>query len=208
MMGSPDRQGNDDEHPQHGVAISRPFYLSKYEVTQAQWRAIMGTNPSHFKGDNRPVEQVSWYDCQTFCQQVSTTTGRSAHLPTEAQWEYACRAGTSTQYYFGDDESQLGQYAWTMDNSGSQTHDVGGRVPNAWGLYDMLGNVWEWCEDWAGAYSAGSQTDPTGPSSGTYRVLRGDTWDLSAGARCAYRYSGPPEGRYYGAGCRLALDSE
>jgi formylglycine-generating enzyme required for sulfatase activity len=214
LMGSPDNEKVRTEGgtPQHRVKITKVFYLGKYEVTQAQWRAVMGTSPSFFTGDNRPVEQVSWNDCQTFCQQVSTKTGRTVRLPTEAQWEYVCRAGATTQYYFGDSVSQLGQYAWyggNSGNSGSQTHDAGGKLPNAFGLYDMHGNVWEWCQDLYGAYSAGSQTDPTGPSSGSGRVLRGGSWDYYAFyAGCAYRYhDGYPGHRINISGFRVALDS-
>jgi formylglycine-generating enzyme required for sulfatase activity len=181
-MGSPDSDKGrqvSDEKPQHRVRITKPFYLGKYLVTQEQWEAVMGNNPSHFKGPKNPVEQVSWDDCQQFLRQAQREVGVRGgkfQLPTEAQWEYACRAGSTTRYCFGDDESGLGEYAWYDKNSGNKTHPVGEKKPNAWGLYDMHGNVWEWCQDWYdGGYYANSPTDdPTGP--GSNRVLRGGSW--------------------------------
>jgi len=215
LIGSPESEkdrGRDET--QHEVTISRPFYMGVYEVTQAQWQAVMGMNPSRFKGDNRPVERVSWDDCQSFCQALSATAGRTIRLPTEAEWEYACRAGTKTQYCFGDGAfgdavSQLAWYAWYDGNSMDQTHDVGRRIRNAWGLYDMHGNVWEWCQDSYGAYSAGSQTDPTGPLSGSFRVVRGGSWSYGAYyCRAAYRGVSDPVYRLTNLGFRLAMDSE
>lgn len=177
QMGDLSGIGHDDERPVHTVTISQGFYMGKFEVTQAQWRAIMGTNPSEFTGNDLPVEQVSWNYCQTFCQKVSARTGRSIRLPTEAEWEYACRAGTKTDYYYGNYIWQRGDYAWYSGNSNDMTHPVGLKYPNAWGLYDMTGNVWEWCNDWYGDYSGDPQTDPTGPSTGDYRVYRGGGWN-------------------------------
>ena len=182
MMGSND--GYDDEKPVHQVKISRPFYLGKYPVTQAQWQTVMGNNPSHFKGASRPVEQVSWNEVQEFITKLNELEGCEGcyRLPTEAEWEYAARAGTTTAYSFGDDVGQLGNYAWYGDNSNGETHSVGEKGANLWGLYDMHGNVWEWVQDWYGNYPEGPLTDPTGPESGSYRVVRGGSWGSTAGA--------------------------
>ncbi len=188
----------DWEKPQHRVRITKPFYLGKYLVTQEQWEAVMGNNPSHFKGPKNPVEMVSWDDCQQFLGKLNAKAGSGAgkfQLPTEAQWEYACRAGSKTKYCFGDDESKLGEYAWYDANSGNKTHPVGEKKPNAWGLYDMHGNVWEWCQDWwkDGYYKESRVDDPTGAATGSSRVLRGGSWGNPArGCRSADRdYGGP-----------------
>jgi len=165
------------ESPGHKVTITKPIYLGKYEVTQEQWERVMGSNPSTFKGAKNPVETVSWEDCQNFLAKLKEKVpAQSFRLPTEAEWEYACRAGSTTDYSFGDSGSGLGEYAWYGSNSGSKTHPVGEKKPNAWGLFDMHGNVWEWCADWYGPYTADNQTDPVGPSSGSGRVLRGGSW--------------------------------
>ncbi len=178
---SKDYDGLSYSRPVHQVTISQAFYMGKYLVTQEQYQAVMGTNPSHFTGDpNRPVEMVSWNDAVAFCQALATKSGYNIRLPSEAEWEYACKAdkgNVDTKYYFGDDDSQLGTYAWYNSNSGSTTHAVGTRTGNSFGLYDLSGNVWEWCNDWYGSYSSSSVPDPTGPSSGTYRVHRGGSWD-------------------------------
>ena len=199
----------DRETPQHRVTISRPFYLGKTEVTQAQWTAVMGNNPSKFKGRTNPVEQVSWDDVQVFIQRLNQKEGHERYrLPTEAEWEYAARAGSASAYSFGDNAARLGQYAWYDGNSGETTHPVGQKPPNAWGLHDMHGNVWEWVQDrYDGDYYSGSpSTDPRGPSSGSHRVLRGGSWSsLAASCRSAYRYVDSPDYRSGNLGCRLAL---
>ena len=190
-----------DEQPQHPVKITRPFFLGIHEVTQGQYQAVMGENPSHFKGsDDLPVEQVSWLDAVLFCNklseqekrtpfyringtEVTIAGGNGYRLPTEAEWEYACRAGSTTLFPFGDDVSKLGDHAWygcgNRGNSGGRTHLVGQQRPNAWGLYDMLGNVLEWCQDWyeVGYYAASPPADPPGPSQASDRVIRGGCWD-------------------------------
>ncbi len=208
VMGSPDsEQGRmPDEGPQHEATISKPFYMGVTEVTQAQYEAVMGTNPSRFTGPTNPVESVSWDDAVLFCRKLSEKTGKAFRLPTEAEWEYACRAGSKTRFSFGDSDSVLGDYAWYGSNSGGKTNPVGQKKPNAWGLYDMHGNVYEWCADWYGSYSSGASTDPQGAGSGGDRVVRGGSWDYDATAnfRCAFRgYYGPPY-RYGNYGFRCA----
>jgi formylglycine-generating enzyme required for sulfatase activity len=208
LMGSPDSDEKAEEHerPAHRVTISQPFYLGKYAVTQGQWEAVMGTNPSEITGDrNRPVEQVSWEDIQDFIQQLNAKEGSAVYrLPTEAEWEYACRAGSTTAYSFGDDPSQLGAYSWHFDNSGLMTQPVGQKRPNAWGLYDMLGNVYEWVQDWDGAYAPDSVTDPQGPASGSARVVRGGSWrNVAMYCRSACRYRDTPCARSFILGFRL-----
>ncbi len=213
LMGSPESEhdARNSERPQHPVRITRSFYLGKYPVTQQQWEAVMASNPSHFKGSRNPVEEVSWNDCQEFLQRLNEKAGdgrREFRLPTEAEWEYACRAGTTTRYSFGDDAGQLGEYAWYRDNSGSTTHPVGQKRPNPWGLYDMHGNVSEWCTDWhAGDYYATSPVnDPQGPESGSLRVYRGGSWRYVArNCRSAARYRLTPDTRTLTLGFRLAL---
>ena len=211
MMGATANEQDSDssEKPQHQVTLTQGFWMSKYEVTQAQWRAVTGTSPSHFTGDNRPVEMVSWNDIAAsggFIEKLNTNNpGNGFRLPTEAEWEYACRAGTTTRFYWGDDPSysQIGNYAWYVDNSGSQTHDVGGKSPNAWGLYDMSGNVWDWCQDWWGSYAAGAVLDPQGASTGSGRVVRGGNWSDGNICRSALRSLAGPDNRYPNAGFRL-----
>ncbi|MFN7255598.1 MAG: SUMF1/EgtB/PvdO family nonheme iron enzyme [Microcystis sp.] len=185
IMGSPDSDpdASDDEKPQHQVQVNS-FAIGKYPVTQAQYQAVMGTNPSHFKNNpQNPVEKVSWNDAQAFCQKLSQITGKTYRLPTEAEWEYACRGGTTTRFYFGDDANQLGDYAWYEGNSGGTTHPVGQKKPNAWGLHDMSGNVWEWCEDnWHDNY-IGAPTDGSAwfikndNRSQSPKCLRGGSWN-------------------------------
>jgi formylglycine-generating enzyme required for sulfatase activity len=180
-------------------------------VTNAQWQSVMGSVPSNWKDSDHPVEQVSWEDAVAFCTKLSAmpderAVGREYRLPTEAEWEYACRAGSTTTYSFGDDESLLGDFAWFSSNSNAQTHPVGGKRPNAWGLHGMHGNVFEWCSDWSGDYPSGAATDPRGPSEGSIRVFRGGSWRHSAGGcRSADRFRGDPSGRSSLLGFRLAL---
>jgi formylglycine-generating enzyme required for sulfatase activity len=191
-MGSED--GESDERPPHQVTISRPFYLGKYEVTQGQWRAVMGNNPSLFQGDARlPVEQVWWSDVNDFIGKLNAKEGGNRYrLPTEAEWEYAARAGSTSAYSFGNEVSRLGEYAWYRDNSGGKTHPVGQLKPNAWGLYDMHGNVMEWVQDWYGRYPAEPVTNPQGPASGSHRMRRGGAWNsVAAVCRSTNRYSVP-----------------
>jgi formylglycine-generating enzyme required for sulfatase activity len=190
MMGS--EKGKDNEKPVRQVTITKPFYMGKYEVTQEQWERVMGGNPSAFKGAKHPVEQVSWNDCQKFAAKLQEKLpGQTFRLPTEAEWEYACRAGTTTEYSFGDAETALGGYAWYKDNSGGATHPVGLMKPNAWGLYDMHGSVWELCADWHDAYPGTAESDPQGPPTGKKRAARGGSWGGDAGScRSALRTFG------------------
>jgi formylglycine-generating enzyme required for sulfatase activity len=165
-----------DEYPQHKVTISHPFYIGKFEVTQEQYENIMGKNPSTFTGSKKPVENVSWNEAQEFCIKLSKKTGEEFRLPTEAEWEYACRAGSTTRFYFGDDETFIRDYEWygfVYLNVGLGPHPVGQNLPNAFGIYDMGANVIEWCSDWYGDYPSGEITDPTGPLIGDSRVMRG-----------------------------------
>lgn len=209
MMGSPSSEWGrcDNEGPAHEVTIKNPFYLGKYPVTQKQWEKVMGSNPSRYNGDNLPVEQVSWDDVQEFIKKLSEMERTDKyHLPSEAEWEYSCRAGTTTRYFFGDDESKLGNYTWYDKNSGSKTHPVGQKQPNPFGLYDMHGNVWEWVQDrwnagYEGAPSDGSAWED-GDSSG--RVLRGGSWYRYAGdCRSAVRNGSGPGVCYRLIGFRL-----
>jgi formylglycine-generating enzyme required for sulfatase activity len=230
-MGSPieeegaDNGANNDEQ-QHQVTISKDYYLGVTEVTQGQYEKVMGVNPSHFqkqvirKSDSSmyPVERVSWDDAVEFCKRLSELpgekkAGRVYRLPTEAEWEYACRAGSKTAFCFGDDSESLGAYAWHAANSGDQTHPVGEKKPNAWGLYDMHGNLWEYCSDWYGDYPEGAVTDPVGPEVrsgrvGPGRVGRGGGWpDEAVTCRSARRTRGHAVFRSQGGGFRLALSS-
>jgi formylglycine-generating enzyme required for sulfatase activity len=201
-------EGHDNERPVHQVNISRPFYLGKYAVTQEQWGTVTGKNLSEFKGRNNPVDDVSWSDVQSFISHLNAKEGKKYRLPTEAEWEYAARAGTKSTYSFGDDAGQLEQYEWYGGNSGSQTHPVGQKQPNPWGLYDMHGNVREWVNDWydKSYYGRSPSTDPAGPSGGEFRVLRGGSWYRSARSlRSASRDYHMPGYRGKGLGFRLAL---
>jgi formylglycine-generating enzyme required for sulfatase activity len=211
MMGADEdfAEAEDYERPRHQVTISKPFYLGVYEVTQQQWKDVMGNNPSKFKGEDNPVETVSWEDAQDFIKRLNQKEGHSLYrLPTEAEGEYAARAGSTSPYFFGDDESQLGDYAWYEDNSGNEAHPVGQKRANAWGLYDILGNVYEWAGDrWGDTYYANSpSSDPTGPLSGNERVVLGCGWDSDAvSCRSADRGMNGPAARDGRLGFRLAL---
>jgi formylglycine-generating enzyme required for sulfatase activity len=207
--------GDDDEYeqerPAHEVAISRDFYLGAHEVTQEQWLVVMGTDPSGHEGSNLPVETVSWDDAVAFTKTLSDRLGRVVRLPTEAEWEYACRAGSTTKYCFGDDPAGLGDYGWSFANSSGAAQPVGGKRPNAWGLYDMHGNVWEWCSDWydEGYYKQSPSVDPTGPDSGESRVLRGGGYLLrDTSVRSAVRGNHPPEMSFKDLGLRIVVESQ
>jgi len=205
MMGAEDSRP--DEKPVTKVSISKPFYFGKYEVTQEQWQAVMGSNPSYYKGTNLPVEQVSWNAAQGFLTNLNDRVkGYRFRLPTEAEWEYACRAGTTTRYSFGDGDAALPEYGWFTGNGERKTHPVGEKKPNPWGLYDMHGNVWEWCQDWYGPLPGGRVTDPRGPVFGINRVFRGGSWGIAASrCRSAYRVWNKPGYRDYTLGFRVAL---
>ncbi len=212
-MGATSEQGRDaesDEKPAHSVTVS-DFYIGKYEVTQKQWKEIMGSNPSKWTGDNLPVECVSWNDIQEFVQKLNQKTGKRYRLPTEAEWEYAARGGAKSGGYKYSGSNHLDSVAWYWDNSGNKTHPVGQKVPNELGIYDMSGNVWEWCQDWYGGkkyYKNSLQTNPVGPSSGSYRVWRGGSWnDYAMCCRVSYRYRYSPSYGGGNIGFRLVLDS-
>jgi len=227
MMGSPvDEKGrSDDEGPQHAVTISEPFYLGAVEVTQAQYEEVMGKNPSEIKGGNLPVDRISWDDANTFCRKLSKMTGKEFDLPTEAQWEYACRAGTTTRFSFGEKDEDLGKFGNFCDKSCRRgftflaDHDyddgadtatpVGSYKPNAWSLYDMHGNVWEWCQDWYSkdSYRNAAQSDPMGVPAGTSHVIRGGSWYDSPSRYCrsAYRTGRGPGCAYAGIGMRVVM---
>ena len=211
-MGSPDTEVGryDDEGPLHEVEISRDFWLGKFEVTQGQWEAVMGdTATSYYKGDaRRPVDSVSWDDVQRFIGRLNDAAGDSLYrLPTEAEWEYACRAGSQTRWSFGDDAGDLTKYAWYRDNNSPEgTKPVGEKEPNAWGLHDMHGNVWEWVQDWYDDdyYDNSPRVDPEGPTSGSVRVRRGGHFDLlPMSVRSAYRHLYSPDKRSSKIGVRL-----
>ncbi|HPE35333.1 MAG TPA: SUMF1/EgtB/PvdO family nonheme iron enzyme, partial [Bacteroidales bacterium] len=196
---------NNDEKPSHQVTIS-DFYIGKYEVTQKQWREIMGDNPSYFKNcDNCPVEQVSWNDIQKFIEKLNQRTGKYFRLPTEAEWEFAARGGRQSRGFKYAGSNNIGEVAEYDGNNNKSTKPVGGRKANELGIYDMSGNVWEWCSDWYGSYSSGSQINPQGPSSGSSRVLRGGGWlDGAQDCRVSYRNGGTPDS-HAGYGFRLAI---
>jgi formylglycine-generating enzyme required for sulfatase activity len=211
-MGSPlgEAKRRYSETP-HTVTLSRGFYLGKHEVTQSQWEKVMGSNPSRYKGGNRPVESVSWTEVTAFCDKLTELerkagrlpAGMSYQLPTEAQWEYACRADTKTAFSFGD---SLTSEQANISGGPGETVDVGKYPGNFWGFHDMHGNVWEWCADWYGAYPTGAVSDPVGPADGSYRVERGGSWFNTANrARSANRYRNLPATSNYSLGFRLSL---
>ena len=206
-MGATSEQGSEisDEKPVHSVTLSG-YYIGKTEVTQVLWQAVMGSNPSYFEGDDLPVEQVSWDDCQEFIRKLNSLTGQNFRLPTEAEWEFACRGGNNSRGYKYSGSNYIDNVAWYDGNSGDKTHPVATKSPNELGIYDMSGNVWEWCADWYGDYSSGRQTNPKGPYGGSYRVGRGGSWFIYARfCRSSFRISFIPACRYYYLGLRLAL---
>ncbi len=204
MMGSD--KGQDVEKPVHKVRITKAFYIGVYEVTQEQYEKIMGENPSYFRGANIPVDSISWDDAVLFCKRLSEKEGVTYRLPTEAEWEYACRAGTRTRYYWGDEMDN--RYAWTT-KSGKKSHDVGQKKPNAWGLYDMSGNVWEWCSDRYGDdyYDNSPEEDPGGPRNGFCPVTRGGSW-LCGSCSSASRWWNSPDFGHDDQGFRVVRTPE
>ena len=208
-MGATSEQGTsdpyDDEYPTHDVTLS-DFAIGETEVTQELWQAVMGSNPSSFSGTNLPVEEVSWNDCQTFITKLNQLTGKNFRLPTEAEWEYAARGGNKSKGYKYAGSNTLSDVAWYGDNSSSKTHPVKQKQANELGLYDMSGNVREWCQDWFGNYSSGAQTNPTGAASGSDRVYRGGGWSRKASfCRVSFRNYGTPTYSNANLGLRLAL---
>ena len=207
-MGATSEQGDEaksNEKPTHQVTLSS-YYMGETEVTQELWQAVMGSNPSEFSGGQRPVETVSWEDCQEFITKLNTLTGQNFRLPTEAEWEFAARGGNMSLGCKYAGSGIAGCVAWTQDNSSEMTHKVALKLPNELGLYDMSGNVWEWCQDWYGKYGSSSQTDPKGASSGDMRVFRGGSWYYGAAlSRVSRRGTGDPSSTGSALGLRLAL---
>ena len=208
LMGSPDNESDaySDEKPQHKVTVA-DFYIGRYLITQAQWEVVMDRNSSRFKGDNLPVERVSWEEAVEFCDRLTKNTGKQYRLPTEAEWEYACRAGSATKYYFGDEKQKLDHYAWYDGNSKSKTHPVGEKQPNQFGLYDLHGNVWEWCLDhWHDNYE-GAPTNGSAwlnEDNEGVRVIRGGAWlNFPRNCRSACRVNYIPGARYFNIGFRV-----
>ena len=207
-MGATSEQGSDaddNEKPTHRVTVSS-YYIGQTEVTQALWQAVMDNNPSHFKGLNRPVENISYNDCKAFIRKLNSLTGQNFRLPTEAEWEFAARGGNKSRGYKYAGSDNLSTVAWYDNNSGNATHPVAQKSPNELGLYDMSGNVYEWCNDWYGGYSSNAQTGPQGPSSGSYRVSRDGSYYINARyCRMSNRSSGTPSNSVSNLGLRLAL---
>ncbi len=211
-MGSPvDEVGRMPIETSHEVTLSKSYYLGVYEVTQGEYEKVMGSNPSTFNGARNPVETVSWNDAVSFCRKLSEipeekAAGREYRLPTEAEWEYACRTTSTTSYSFGETAESLGDSGWIKENAGNKTHPVGEKKPNRWGLYDMHGNVSEWSQDWFGDYPLDASTDPQGSNGGKYRVDRGGSWDAVAeNCRSAFRGISDPPLRTSSFGFRVAL---
>ncbi len=199
------KDAESDEKRTHQVTLS-DFYICKYEVTQELWTLVMGTNPSQFKGAHQPVEDVTWHDCQIFIQKLNQLTGKEFRMPTEAEWEYAARGGKLSKGYKYAGSNSINDVAWYNGNSGNAPHDVGEKQPNELGLYDMSGNVYEWCQDWKAPYPRTPQTNPTGADEGTYRVNRGGRWCGSARAcRTSDRSMSAPDYHFYHLGMRLAI---
>lgn len=217
MMGSSeDEEDHFDDETQHKVTLTRGFWLGKYPVMQAQWESVMGDNPSYFEGDANPVDYVSWDDCKEFIKKINSRFNFTARFPTEAEWEYACRAGTTTMYHWGnalngDRANCNGNFPCGTSVTGcylQKTTPVGSYDANPWGFYDMHGNVLEWCADWYGSYLTKAVTDPEGPASGVGRVLRGGSWFNIASSCCsAYRYSRDPDDRISLYGFRLCCSA-
>ena len=207
MGATPEMQDPDtDEKPVHRVTLTNNYYIGKYEVTQALWKIVMGSNPSNSKGDNLPVEQVSWNDCQDFISKLNAMTGKRFRLPSEAEWEYAARGGNKSRGYQYSGSNTIGDVAWYDGNNSSMTHAVGTKQPNELGLYDMTGNVWEWCQDWYDSYSSSPQTNPIGAVSGSYRVFRGGGINSSARfCHSSIRFDNSPAFRSFILGLRLVL---
>ena len=209
-MGCTNEQGDDcfGDLPVHQVTLTKGYYIGKYEVTQAQWVAVMGNNPSYFKGDNLPVEQVNWYDIQDFITRLNGLTEKNYRLPTEAEWEYACRGGVQSVHHKYSGSNNIDDVAWYWDGETyeGQTHPVGTKLPNELGIYNMSGNVWEWCNDWYGAYSDEAQTDPQGPVKGGDRIWRGGSWSsVAASCRVSFREHASQSNRLHHLGFRIAL---
>ena len=197
----------DHANPVHQVTLTKGYYIGETEVTQELWTAVMGSNPSYFTGNmQRPVEKVSWNHCQTFIAKLNELTGETFRLPTEAQWEYAARGGNKSKGYIYSGSNEIDEVTWYWDNSYmTATHPVKTKAPNELGIYDMSGNVWEWCSDWSGSYSSAAQTDPTGPATGSNRVVRGGSWFFNATiCRVAHRDSSTPADSFDDLGLRLA----
>ena len=210
-MGATPEQGSDagsDEKPAHKVTLS-DYHIGETEVTQALWQAVMGKKPSKYKGYNLPVEVVSWNDCQNFVKKLNSLTGRNFRLPTEAEWEYAAQGGNKSRGYKYSGSNNVDNVAWYRNNSGLKTHPVKTKQANELGIYDMSGNVYEWCQDWKGEYSSNAQANPKGPNWGPYPVIRGGCWDeIAWRCRSSFRSGDGPDNSHGDLGFRLVLSAE